>query len=108
MRPAKIDNSEESNIGLRNMWFWEIMLDQVLKKQNRSNVFLCYSAACPRITHNDVIVSLRLRCISLSVKLDKLEVTPASQRETFFRKHIKLFPQCDEHLFFSVPGVRNH
>ena len=22
--------------------------------------------------------------------------------------HIKLFPQCDEHLFFSVPGVRNH
>ena len=23
-------------------------------------------------------------------------------------KHIKLFPQCDEHLFFSIPGVRNH
>ena len=22
--------------------------------------------------------------------------------------HIKLFPQCDEHLFFSVPGIRNH
>ena len=22
--------------------------------------------------------------------------------------HIKLFPQCDEHLFISVPGVRNH
>ena len=22
--------------------------------------------------------------------------------------HIKLFPQCDKHLFFSVPGVRNH
>ena len=22
--------------------------------------------------------------------------------------HIKLFPQCDEHLFSSVPGVRNH
>ena len=23
-------------------------------------------------------------------------------------KHIKLFAQCDEHLFFSVPGVHNH
>ena len=23
-------------------------------------------------------------------------------------RHIKLFPQCDEHLFFSIPGVRNH
>ena len=23
-------------------------------------------------------------------------------------KHIKLFTQCDEHLFFSIPGVRNH
>ena len=23
-------------------------------------------------------------------------------------KHIKLFPQRDEHLFFSVPGVRDH
>ena len=23
-------------------------------------------------------------------------------------QHIKLFPQCNEHLFFSVPGVRNH
>ena len=23
-------------------------------------------------------------------------------------QHIKLFPQCDEHLFFLVPGVRNH
>ena len=22
--------------------------------------------------------------------------------------HIKLFPQRDEHLFFSVPGVRDH
>ena len=22
--------------------------------------------------------------------------------------HIKLFPQRDEHLFFSVPGVRGH
>ena len=26
----------------------------------------------------------------------------------FMSKHIKLFPQCDEHLFFSVTGVRNH
>ena len=24
------------------------------------------------------------------------------------RRHIKLFPQRDEHLFFSVPGVRDH
>ena len=24
------------------------------------------------------------------------------------KKHIKLFSQCDEHLFFSIPGVRNH
>ena len=24
------------------------------------------------------------------------------------RHHIKLFPQRDEHLFFSVPGVRDH
>ena len=23
-------------------------------------------------------------------------------------RHIKLFPQCDEHLFFSIPAVRNH
>ena len=23
-------------------------------------------------------------------------------------RHIKLFPQRDEHLFFSVPGVRDH
>ena len=31
--------------------------------------------------------------------------TPRSLRRF---DHIKLFPQRDEHLFFSVPGVRDH
>ena len=30
------------------------------------------------------------------------------KKSEFVVKHIKLFPQCDEHLFFSVLGVRNH
>ena len=29
-------------------------------------------------------------------------------RQMMLLRHIKLFPQCDEHLFFSVLGVRNH
>ena len=31
-----------------------------------------------------------------------------SHKFEIFWQHIKLFPQCDEHLFFSVPGARNH
>lgn len=48
-------------------------------------VLLSDSAAYPTITHNDVIVSLERRCTSLTVKLDELEVAPASQRETFIQ-----------------------
>ena len=40
---------------------------------------LCDSAAYPKITHNDVIVSLEQRCTSLSVELDELKVAPTSQ-----------------------------
>ena len=37
------------------------------------------SAGYPKITHNDVIVSLEQRCTSLSVELDELKVAPTSQ-----------------------------
>ena len=49
-------------------------------------MLLSDSAAYPTITHNDVIVSLGRRCTSVSVKLDELEVAPASQRERFIQQ----------------------
>ena len=49
-------------------------------------MLLSDSAAYLTITHNDVIVSLERRCTSLTVKLDELEVAPASQRERFIQQ----------------------
>ena len=48
-------------------------------------MLLSDSAAYLTITHKDVIVLLERRCTSLTVKLDELEVAPASQRETFIQ-----------------------
>ena len=33
---------------------------------------------------------------------------PSKFNNFFLLNRIKLFPQCDKHLFFSAPGVRNH
>ena len=46
---------------------------------------------------------------ALSFSVDGRDVKNQSKRKYNSQfEHIKLFPQCDEHLFFSVPGVRNH
>ena len=79
MRSTEIDNTAEIEHCTTKHF------DRVFNIRNRSNVLLSDSAAYPTITHNDVIVSLGRRCTSLTVKLDELEVAPASQRETFIQ-----------------------
>ena len=53
-----------------------------------------------------------MRTRAKSVKYYILRFSPNGTLDIFEKMNdidrIKLFPQCKEHLFFSVPGVRNH
>ena len=57
-------------------------------------------------------VSLVSNTILATVSVNKVSQEKIARKvihmSESFLHHIKLFPQRDEHLFFSVPGVRDH